>query len=457
MDQAEKGNSRTVSGIESCPATVRGDRQACYTFVLPSCRFVGIAPAIQRSSVVMHSAEGQRKCAIVIGGSIGGLFAGLFLRKVGWDVSIHERAGEELGSRGAGIATHDELHEALALATEQDGEVGVAVEGRIVLACNGDVVCEVARPQVLASWDRIWHRLRLRADDVYHHGSALASVEQDEQRVVARFDDGGEVAADLLVAADGIQSTVRRQLLPAAEPRYAGYVAWRGLAGMGELSGKSHDLLRNRFAFCLPDREQVLGYPVDGDPGSGGRYNCVWYRPADPAKDLPRLLTGTDGRQYSIAVPPDRLHPDVLARMRADATSLLAPPFAEVMTKARQPLLQAIVDLETPAMIVGRVALLGDAAFVARPHVGMGTTKAAGDARALADHLARHDDIDAALAAYGAERLAYGQRVVRRGRHLGAYMQAQIASEEEQRQAQHFRKPEVVMTETASMLGLENW
>jgi len=119
--------------------------------------------------------------------------------------------------------------------------------------------------------------------------------------------------------------------------------------------------------------------------------------------------------------------------------------------------LQAIVDLETPAMIVGRVALVGDAAFVARPHVGMGTTKAAGDARALADHLARHDNIDAALAAYGAGRLAYGQRVVRRGRHLGAYMQAQIASVEEQRQAQHFRQPEVVMTETASMHGLENW
>jgi 2-polyprenyl-6-methoxyphenol hydroxylase-like FAD-dependent oxidoreductase len=117
-------------------------------------------------------------------------------------------------------------------------------------------------------------------------------------------------------------------------------------------------LLRNKFAFCLPDREQALGYPVDGGRGSG-----------------------------------------VLARMRADATSLLAPPFVEVMTKTRQPLLQAIVDLETPAMVVGRVALLGDAAFVARPHVGMGTTKAASDARALADHMARHDDIDAALAA----------------------------------------------------------
>jgi 2-polyprenyl-6-methoxyphenol hydroxylase-like FAD-dependent oxidoreductase len=243
----------------------------------------------------MHSAAGQRKRAVVIGGSIGGLFAGLFLRKVGWDVSIHERAGEELGSRGAGIATHDDLHEALALVTEEDGEVGVPVEGRVVLARSGDVVCEVARPQVLASWDRIWRRLRLAAGDVYRHGSALVSVEQDEQHAFARFDDGSEVAADLLVAADGIQSTVRRQLMPAVEPRYAGYVAWRGLVDMAELSEEARDLLRNRFAFCLPDREQALGYPVDGGPGSGGRYNCVWYRPADPAQDLSRLLTGADG------------------------------------------------------------------------------------------------------------------------------------------------------------------
>src|ERR1700691_1237586 len=137
----------------------------------------------------MHSAGCQRKRAVVIGGSIGGLFAGLFLRKVGWDVSIHERAGEELGSRGAGIATHDDLHEALALATEPGGEIGVAVGGRGVLARSGGVV---------------W-------------------VEQDEQRAFARFDDGSEVAADLLVAADGIQSTVRRQLMPAVGPRYAGY------------------------------------------------------------------------------------------------------------------------------------------------------------------------------------------------------------------------------------------
>ncbi len=404
-----------------------------------------------------HSIGEQRKRAVVIGGSIGGLFAGLFLRKIGWDVSIHERAGEELGSRGTGIATHDELHEALALATGRRGEIGVAVEGRVVLARNGDVVCEVARPQVLASWDRIWRHLRQCAGDIYRHGSALVAVEQDDGRAAARFEDGSEIVADLLVAADGVQSTVRRQLLPHVGSRYAGYVAWRGLTDMAELSGQAYAQLQGRYAFCLPEHELALGYPVDGGSGTSGRYNCVWYRPIDPVRHLPRLLTGVDGRQYTGTIPPDRLHPDVVAQMRADAIRLLAPAFAEVMTKARQPMLQPIVDLETTSMTIGRIVLLGDAAFVARPHVGMGTTKAAGDARTLADCLARHNDVDAALAAYEAERLDYGRRVVRRGRHLGSYMQAQIASLEELRLAEHFRRPEVVMVETASMHGLESW
>jgi hypothetical protein len=70
-----------------------------------------------------------------------------------------------------------DLQEGLALATGQGDEVGVAVEGRIVLARSSDLVCEVARPQVLASWDRVSQRPRLRADDVYRRGSTLVSID----------------------------------------------------------------------------------------------------------------------------------------------------------------------------------------------------------------------------------------------------------------------------------------
>lgn len=400
------------------------------------------------------------KRAIVIGGSIGGLFAGLFLKRIGWDVTIHERVGEELGARGAGIVTHDELHNALTAATGRREPIGVPVSGRVVLAQDGSVVCETPRPQILASWDQVWQRLRACSDGFYRHGSALVSFEQNDSVVTARFADGAHENADLLVAADGIQSTVRKQLFPDAQPRYVGYAAWRGLVEETELSPAARDRLFDCFGFCLPPREQMLGYPVDGPPIASKptrRYNYVWYRPADPDRELPRLLKGADGHQYVGAIPPDKLHPDIVAEMRDAAARLLAPVFAEAVSKTRKPLLQPIVDLETPAMASGRVAIMGDAAFVARPHVGAGVTKAAGDARALAEILSAHSSIDDALAAYNAQRHAFGQRIVRRARDLGAYMQAQLLSEEERQLAEKHRSPQAVMTETATMHNMASW
>ncbi len=402
----------------------------------------------------------MRRRAVVVGGSIGGLFAGLFLRRTGWDVSIHERAGEELGARGAGIVTHDELHEALALATGRSEPIGVSVSGRVVLGRDGSVVCETPRPQVLASWDKIWRRLRACSDGIYHHGSTLTAVKLSTHGVVARFANGASLDADILVAADGIQSTVRRQLFPGIDPKYAGYVAWRGLVDEAELSQRTRDVLFDRFGFCLPPREQMLGYPVDGVDTEGKparRYNYVWYRPADPQHQLPRLLKGSDGQQYVGAIPPDRLHPDVVAEMRLAAERSLAPAFAEVVLQTRKPLLQPIVDLETPSMTTGRVALMGDAAFVARPHVGAGVTKAAGDASVLTELLSSQHDIDHALVAYNEQRHAYGSRIIRRARHLGAYLQSQLLSDEERQQAERYRSPRAVMTETATMQQIETW
>jgi 2-polyprenyl-6-methoxyphenol hydroxylase-like FAD-dependent oxidoreductase len=76
---------------------------------------------------------------------------------------------------------------------------------------------------------------------------------------------------------------------------------------------------------------------------------------------------------------------------------------AEVATRAEQPFFHAIYDLGSPRLVFGRVAHLGDAAFVARPHVGAGVTKAALDAVCLATAIAGHGgDLDAALARAGA-------------------------------------------------------
>ncbi|MCC7274640.1 MAG: FAD-dependent monooxygenase [Alphaproteobacteria bacterium] len=401
--------------------------------------------------------------AVVAGGSIGGLLAGLLLHRAGWTVTICERAGEALASRGAGIVTHPELHAAMVAAGADLSEgLGIAVDGRVVLARDGTAICAAAMPQVLTSWGRAYRFLRAACPEgIYLHGKALERIAERGGTVAVHLGDGSVETADLLVAADGVQSTARRLLFPAAAPRYVGYCAWRGLLDERALSPAAHAQLFRSVAFCLPSREQMLGYPVAGadeelTPGRR-RFNFVWYRPADPAGDMKDLFTGSDGRDYGSAIPPHRIRPDVIDRMRDDAGRLLAPAFAEVVRKTPQPFLQAIFDLETPSMAVGRTALLGDAAFVARPHVGLGVTKAAGDAVALVRALAEHADVPAALAAYDAERRPYGARAIRRARHLGAYLQAQLLSPEERAQAELHRSPRAVMLETAVVDDIERW
>jgi 2-polyprenyl-6-methoxyphenol hydroxylase-like FAD-dependent oxidoreductase len=91
---------------------------------------------------------------------------------------------------------------------------------------------------------------------------------------------------------------------------------------------------------------------------------------------------------------------------------------------AREPILSAIFDLEVPRLTFGRVALVGDAAFVARPHVGTAVTKAAQDAQALADALAGAEgNIEGALASYESSRKQAGSELVARGRRLGAHLE----------------------------------
>ena len=110
--------------------------------------------------------------------------------------------------------------------------------------------------------------------------------------------------------------------------------------------------------------------------------------------------------------------------MRAHAENVLAPQFRALVRLMEQPFLQPIHDFCSTEIAQGRVALLGDAAFVARPHVGMGVTKAMQDAVVLEEALRRHGPGPEALQAYSRARVPAGQEVVQRSRRLGAYMQA---------------------------------
>jgi 2-polyprenyl-6-methoxyphenol hydroxylase-like FAD-dependent oxidoreductase len=384
---------------------------------------------------------------------MSGLLSGLLLQRAGWAVDIYERVETELSGRGAGIVAQQELIARLRKLCLATDELGVQITTRKILDAEGRLTHEFNCPQVLTAWERVYRLLRDAFPAAnYHRGRGLTKFTQNAEGVRAYFSDGETVDADFLVGADGIRSTVRQQCLPDVSPRYAGYSAWRALIAERDFPADVHRELFAFMTFSLPPGEQFLGYPVAGPdndlrPGHR-RYNVVWYRPADESAKLQWLLTDERGVTHTISIPPPLIRREAVSEMRADAERLVAPQFRRIVKLIKEPILQPIYDLESPRMAIGRIAILGDAAFVARPHVAAGVSKAADDAAALAGALQNEENVEAALKCYEAARLPENYRIIERARHLGAYLQATRTQEEQARAGRHSTDAAVI-AETA--------
>jgi 2-polyprenyl-6-methoxyphenol hydroxylase-like FAD-dependent oxidoreductase len=390
---------------------------------------------------------------------MSGLFAGLMLRQHGFAVDIYERVESELSGRGAGIVAQPIVSRTLRDLGISSANLGVEAKARKILDAAGNVICEHEYPQTLTAWERLYRILRdAFPPEHYHRGKGLKSVEQTNGGLTAHFSDGSSARADVLIGADGIRSTVRQHFLPQLAPLYAGYVAWRSLIPEEAIPPAIHREMFLAMTFCLPPGEQFLGYPVagpDNDLRSGHRrYNLIWYRPADEHTELRRLLTDESGVTHSISIPPPMIRRAAIAEMLAAAERLVAPQFRAVAQLMDEPVLQPIYDLETPQMAFGRVAILGDAAFVARPHVAAGVSKAVDDASTLVRALLA-SEVEPALKQFEAKRLPVGRRIIERARHLGAYLQAARTQEEQARSARH-SNAEAVIRETATIDFLES-
>src|SRR5260370_22708741 len=142
----------------------------------------------------------RRRRAIIIGGSMSGLFAAAFLRQKGWDADVYERSAVELVGRGAGITTHPELLDALRTSGAGTRDLGVEVEKRIALDRGGRVIAEKYLPQILTSWDRLQRLLPQTIDAArYHLRHTLERLAQDRSGVSLPFAGGRSERADLLL------------------------------------------------------------------------------------------------------------------------------------------------------------------------------------------------------------------------------------------------------------------
>lgn len=376
-----------------------------------------------------HRRTSDRR-AIVIGGSLGGLFAATLLTRIGWSVDVYERSPGHLESRGGGIVLQPEVESAFQRAgVVYRAPLGVVATERLFLDEHGEVIHAVAMRQTLTSWGMLFGSMqRIFPSERYHTGSRLVDLAQGEDSVTAVFANGHRETADLLVAADGPSSTVRQLVFADARPNYAGYVGYRGLVAEDTLARKAADIFTERFVFQQFPNSHILQYLVPGDdeslePGRR-RFNWVWYVNYDKATELPYVLTDKQGQRHASSIPPGEMHPDAEHAMRTYAGKVLAPPFQQLVAATNQPFVQSILDYGAPTMVVGRVALVGDAAFIPRPHTAASTSKAAANAIGLADALMAHNhDVTKALEIWEPEQVALGRRLLEIGQTLGTRSQ----------------------------------
>jgi 2,6-dihydroxypyridine 3-monooxygenase len=358
----------------------------------------------------------------VMGGSLGGLTAGVLMRRAGFDVAVFERSRRPLEGRGAGIV----LHAATVRAISGDtGRLSARAVRMRYLDAEARVTHDVPCSYRFSSYAAVHQALLDDFDpDRYHLGASVNGFEDRGEKVLVEKADGGTEEVDLLIAADGIGSTARAALAPEVRPDYAGYVGWRGTVVEGELSPATYEIVADAISYCILPNSHILIYPIPGPGGStepGERLiNWVWYRNCPEGPELDALLTDRRGERQQVAVGAGSVAEPVVEALRADAADALPGPLAEMVARSPEPFVQVVLDVAVDRMAYGRAALIGDAAFALRPHVAAGTAKAAEDAFTLTEALvAAQGDVPAALADWEPPQLALGRRALARTREAG--------------------------------------
>jgi 2-polyprenyl-6-methoxyphenol hydroxylase-like FAD-dependent oxidoreductase len=371
----------------------------------------------------------------IVGASIAGLSAARELRKLGAEVTVAERSAHPLAGRGAGISMDPVAHAWL----QAEGVVDdyLPIRRRVALGRDDRELWTQPLSSYATTWDAL-HEALARAVPAacLRPGEAMVGLEAGRGGVEIELSTGRHLACDLLLCADGIGSRGRELLFPDLALPYAGYVIVRGVLDEAALDATAARALRPLYdegtmLYYLAPQAHAVAYLVPGTgdaPTEPGRRQVNWGWYVNVAADeLGDFLTDRDGVRHPRSIPPGLMAEDRRTALLELARSLFPASFHELVAATARPFEQAIFSYMVPRMVQGRVALLGDAAHLARPHVGSGALMALQDARCLRESLeATGGDIDTALAAFDGQRLPACGATVAVGDRLGIAHQGRL-------------------------------
>jgi FAD-dependent urate hydroxylase len=348
---------------------------------------------------------GTEERVLVVGGGIAGLTAALALRQQSIPVTVFEKETElremacaiqiwvngTVGLRELGLG--DRL---AAISQPVEHYRFYTWRGKQILEVPVGALSEeqgLTPPLMARRPDLVGLLVDAAGEDMIRWGARCVGYEQGETGVVVRLEDGSEERGALLVAGDGVDSTVAKVVDPNASPKGAGYQYLRALT-------RFEGAPRHEFSLTMGRGDRFLFHDLgDGwvywagvlvaEPGSGdppqGRKAQLLERFADFPERIPAMIEATEER----------------AIYRQD-----------------------VRDLDPrDTWVDGRVVLIGDAAHATTPNLGRGAGEAIADGLALARGLGAAGglggDVLGALRAFDAERRAETTAVQKRSRRIG--------------------------------------
>ncbi|MDL5155642.1 FAD-dependent oxidoreductase [Actinomycetospora termitidis] len=340
----------------------------------------------------------------VVGAGYGGAAVAKGLSLLGADVTVHEQAGTTR-EVGAGIGLRPSTMDRFRQWGVFDAIDAVSSPSDYfeILTATGEPIVKDSWPGMddydVTTHTHLIHRgdfiealLGVLPEGIVQLGRKLADVDDSGDRPVLSFADGTTATADLVIGADGIRSTVRRQLFGGGEPVFAGEHAYRVVIGVGDAHGTVVD---DNLRMYIGRGTKVYLLPLRHRDGLSFDITCLnpdgSWSPAVSKDELVATVEGFDERIVAIARGLDM-----------DAVNI-----------------RAVYDIEpVPHWHTDAVVLLGDAAHAMLHHQGQGANSAILDAGALVDALRDEDTVPAALAAYQATRKPVTdelQRISRQG------------------------------------------
>lgn len=342
---------------------------------------------------------------VIIGGGIGGLCAAVTLQKQGFSVNVYETA-PTFQPVGAGIGIGSNAMQALmyigvgekvfANGNVLHTQVFLNDKGRILNSIDFSVLKEKFGQENITIHRADLHRTFLKAlkPNTIQYNKKCVRVDQHENKVTAYFEDKTEVTADLLIAADGIHSPIRKKLLPNSAPRYAGYTCWRGITenkgNVDEFTSTEIWSTAGRFGMAPMKNGQVYWFAC-----INMREKDLFYQNLD-RNEIANLFKG---------------FPKVVAELIKE-------------TQPEYILHHDILDIKPLRQFAfGRIVLLGDAAHATTPNMGQGAGQAIEDAIVLGNAFQQFTDVEKALAFYEEKRVARTAKVINLSRQIGAAAQ----------------------------------